>query len=169
MLFDAKEAADIDSETVFSIGINGLEELKAIEPALFDNSLFGGVTSKSLERTLLSKDVNDKLDKHISKFLQKARVPLSKTAFLQHCISDSSFLALTCDMVTEGIKLETPSSSFWTSVFSRLPPSRDPEFCFHFMHMMPSVRETFTVYPVTHLLSNLGGLKTGMSKLVSSS
>ena len=230
LLFDAKEAADIDNETVFSIGINGLEELKAIEPAAFstfDNSLFGD-TSKSLERTLQSKDVNDKLDKHISKFLQhlspyfllkpahkvlewlirrfqihvfnvdslvtcilpyhetnlfvrvlqllsikdpsskwnwlrpiqKAGVALSKTAFLQHCISDSSFLALICDMVTEAIKLEIPPSrsrvlfTFYTTTVVGM------------LDMMPAVTEKF----ITHLLPYLlGGFKSGISELAASS
>ena len=229
LLFEAKEAADIDNETIFSIGINGLEELKVIEPGFstFDNSLFGD-TSKSLERTLQSKEVNEKLDKHISKFLQylspyfllkpahkvlewlirrfqihvynvdsllscilpyhetnifarvvqllaikdpssrwnwlrpiqKAGVPLSKTAFLQHCISDISFLSLICDMVTEGIKLETPQSSsqvlitFYTTTVIGV------------LDMMPAVNEKF----ITHLLPYLlGGLGSKLLDLVASS
>ena len=229
LLFDAKEAADIDNDTVFSIGLNGLDELKVIEPAFstFDNSLFCD-TSKSLERSLQTKEVNEKLDKHISKFLQylspyfllkpahkvlewlirrfqihvfnvdslvtcilpyhetnlfarvvqllsikdpsskwnwlrpiqKAGVPLSKTAFLQHCISDSSLLSLICEMVTDGIKLEIPPSSlrvlftFYTTTVVGM------------LDMMPSVTEKF----LTHLLPYLlGGLKSGISALEASS
>lgn len=229
LLFEAKEAADIDNETVFSIGINGLEELKVIDPAfsMFDNSLFGDA-SKSLERTVQTKEVNEKLDKHISKFLQylspyfllkpahkvlewlirrfqihvfnvdslvscilpyhetnlfarvlqllaikdpsskwnwlrpiqKAGVPLSKTAFLQHCISDTSFLSLICDMVTEGINLEIPPSSsrvlftFYTTAVVGV------------LDMMPAVTEKFIAHLLPYLL---GGLKSGNSELVASS
>lgn len=229
LLFDSKEAADIDNETVFSLGLNGLEELKVIEPsfATFDNSLFGD-TSKSLERALQSKDVNEKLDKHISKFLQylspyfllkpahkvlewlirrfqihvynvdslltcilpyhetnmfarvvqllsirdpsskwnwlrpiqKAGVPLSKTAFLQHCISDPAFFAIICEMVMEGIKLEIPPSSsrvlftFYTSTTVGV------------LDMMPNVTEKFITQLLPHLL---GGLKSGLSEMVAAS
>ncbi|KAJ7330602.1 HEAT repeat-containing protein 1 [Desmophyllum pertusum] len=229
LLFDSKEAADIDNETVFSLGLNGLEELKVIEPsfATFDNSLFGD-TSKSLERALQSKDVNEKLDKHISKFLQylspyfllkpahkvlewlirrfqihvynvdslltcilpyhetnmfarvvqllsirdpsskwnwlrpiqKDGVPLSKTAFLQHCISDPAFFAIICEMVMEGIKLEIPPSSsrvlftFYTSTTVGV------------LDMMPNVTEKFITQLLPHLL---GGLKSGLSEMVAAS
>ena len=229
LLFDSKEAADVDNETVYSIGLNGLEELKVIEPAFstFDNSLFGD-TSKSLERALQSKDVNEKLDKHISKFLQylspyfllkpahkvlewlirrfqihvynvdslvtcilpyhetnlfarvlqllsikdssskwnwlrpiqKAGVPLSKTAFLQHCISDPAFFTLICEMVREGIKLEVPPSSlrvlftFYTSTVVGV------------LDMMPNVTEKFITQLLPHLLE---GLKSDLPEMVASS
>ena len=229
LLFDSKEAADIDNETVFSIGLNGLEELKVIEPAfkMFEKSLFGD-NSMSLERSLQTKDVNEKLDKHISKFLQylspyfllkpahkvlewlirrfqihvhnvdslvtcilpyhetnlftrvmqllsikdpsskwnwlspikKAGVPLSKTAFLQHCITDTAFFSLICDMVMEGIKLEIPPSSsrvlftFYTSTVVGV------------LDMMPSVTEKFMTLLLPHLLA---GIKSGLSELIASS
>lgn len=219
LLFDAKEAADIDNETIFSIALNGLEELKVIEPGFsaFDNSLFGDA-SKSLERTLQSKEVNEKLDQHITKFLkylspyfllkpahkvlewlirryqihvynvdslvscilpfhetnifarvlqllaikdphsrwnwlrpiQKAGVPLSKTAFLQHCISDSSFLSLVCDMVTEGIKLKIPLSS------SRVLITFYTTTVVGVLDMMPSVTEKFITHLLPYLLEGLG-------------
>ncbi|XP_078352830.1 HEAT repeat-containing protein 1-like isoform X2 [Oculina patagonica] len=229
LLFESKEAADIDNETVFSIGLNGLEELKVIEPAFstFDNSLFGD-TSKSLERALQSKDVNEKLDKHISKFLQylspyfllkpaqkvlewlirrfqihvynvdslvtcvlpyhetnlfarvlqllsirdpsskwnwlrpiqKAGVPLSKTAFLQHCISDPGSFALICEMAKEGVKLEVPPSSlrvlftFYTSTVVGV------------LDMMPKVTEKLITHLLPHLLE---GLKSDLPEMVASS
>ena len=70
LLFDAKEAADIDNETIYSLGINGLEELKAIEPSFanFESTLFSE-SSKSIQRTLQTKEFNEKLDKQISKLL----------------------------------------------------------------------------------------------------
>ena len=70
LLFDPKEAADIDNETIFALGNNGLDELKAIEPSFgkFQITLFSE-SSKSLERTLETKKVNERLDKQISKLL----------------------------------------------------------------------------------------------------
>lgn len=230
LLFESKEAADIDNETVFSIGLNGLEELKVIEPAFstFDNSLFGE-TSKSLERALQSKDVNEKLDKHISKFLQylspyfllkpahkvlewlirryqihvhnvdslvtcilpyhetnlfsrvlqlltikvpsskwnwlrpvqKAGSPLSKTAFLQHCVSDPGFLSFICEMVKEGIALEgiPPSSlrvlfTFYTSTVVGV------------LDMLPKVTEKFLSQLLPYLLE---GLKSDLPEMLASS
>ena len=228
-LFDAKDAADIDNETVFSIGVNGLEELMVIEPGFssFENLLFDEA-SKSLERTLQTKEVNENLDKHIAKFLkylspyfllkpahkvlewlirrfqihtfnvdslmtcvlpyhetnlfarvvqllpikqssskwhwlrpvQKAGKPLSKTAFLQHCISDVSFLSLICNLVTEGMPLEmAPSSSrvlfaFYTTTVVGV------------LHMMPAVTEKFLTHLLPYLLK---GVNSHISELQASS
>ncbi|XP_029184672.2 HEAT repeat-containing protein 1-like isoform X2 [Acropora millepora] len=228
-LFDAKDAADIDNETVFSIGVNGLEELMTIEPAFsaFENLLFSE-SSKSLERTLQSKEWNEKLDKHIEKFLkylspyfmlkpshktlewlirrfqihvfnvdslmtcvlpyhetnlfvrlvqilplkvpsskwhwllpiQEASKPLSKTAFLQHCISDVTFLSLICNMVTDSKRLEVPSSS------SRVLFSFYTATVVGILDMMPTVTEKFLTHLLPYLLENL---KSHLSELQASS
>lgn len=229
LLFEDKDAADIDNETLFSMGVNGLEELKVIEPAFstFDNSLFGD-NCKSLERTLQSKEVNEKLDKLICKFLQylspyfllkpahkvlewlirrfqihvfnadslvtcilpyhetnlfarvvqllslkdssstwnwlrpiqKAGVPLPKTAFLHHCISDASLLSRVCDMAKEGLELEIPPSSF------RVLFSFYTTTVVGVLDMVPAVTEKL----LSHLLPNvLGGLNSGVSELEASS
>ena len=228
-LFDAKDAADIDNETVFSIGVNGLEELMTIEPAFsaFENLLFSE-SSKSLERTLQSKEWNEKLDKHIEKFLkylspyfmlkpshktlewlirrfqihvfnvdslmtcvlpyhetnlfvrlvqilplkvpsskwhwllpiQEASKPLSKTAFLQHCISDVTFLSLICNMVTDSKRLEVPSSS------SRVLFSFYTATVVGILDMMPTVTEKLLTHLLPYLLENL---KSHLSELQASS
>ena len=228
-LFDAKDAADIDNETVFSIGVNGFEELMTIEPAFsaFENLLFSE-SSKSLERTLQSKEWNEKLDKHIEKFLkylspyfmlkpshktlewlirrfqihvfnvdslmtcvlpyhetnlfvrlvqilplkvpsskwhwllpiQEAGKPLSKTAFLQHCISDVTFLSLICNMVTDSKRLEVPSSS------SRVLFSFYTATVVGILDMMPTVTEKFLTHLLPYLLENL---KSHLSELQASS
>ena len=56
----------------FSVGINGLEELETIDPSFaeFESALFGD-SSITFERSVKSKDVNDKLDETIQKFLIK--------------------------------------------------------------------------------------------------
>ncbi|XP_069464033.1 HEAT repeat-containing protein 1 isoform X2 [Ambystoma mexicanum] len=70
LLFDCKEAANIDRDTFFAIGCNGLEELMGIDPSFetFQATLFS-YTSKSLERSVQTKAVNQQLDENISSFL----------------------------------------------------------------------------------------------------
>lgn len=71
LLFDGKEASNIDNETIFSLAINGLEELKLIEHAFdsFKETLFSDV-SKQMERSVQSQEFNDRLDKQIAQFLR---------------------------------------------------------------------------------------------------
>lgn len=70
LLFDAKEAAGLKRETVYQIGLEGLEELieKNSNFEQFKNSLFS-ITSKDFERSVHTTEVNSKLDKTIRKFL----------------------------------------------------------------------------------------------------
>eukprot|EP00795_Rhopilema_esculentum_P004548 gene4548-20800_t len=70
ILFEAQEAADIDIDTIFSIGNTGLEELQNIDPEFlkFEKTLFSE-TAKSIERTQQPKEFNDRLDKKLSEFL----------------------------------------------------------------------------------------------------
>ena len=229
LLFDPKEAAGIDTETVYSLGLNGLEGLKVVDHSFsaFERSLFSEST-KSLERTVQSKEANEKLDKQISKFLQylspyvmlkpahkalewlirrfqihvfnadglltcilpyhetnlfarvlqllsigdaasrwhwlhpvqKAGVPLSKTALLQHCISDFSFLALICDMVSLMLQSDIPFSSYRVLVTfytSTIVGS---------LELMGSVSEKFLSFLLPRILE---GLRSEASELVASS
>lgn len=70
LLFDAKEAASLRRETVYQIGLEGLEELIEKNPIFeqFNNSLFG-ITSKDFERSVHTTEMNSKLDKNLRKFL----------------------------------------------------------------------------------------------------
>uniref|UniRef100_A0A452ICU1 HEAT repeat-containing protein 1 n=1 Tax=Gopherus agassizii TaxID=38772 RepID=A0A452ICU1_9SAUR len=70
LLFDCKEAANIDRDTFFAIGCTGLEELMGIDPSfeMFHSALFS-LTSKGLERSVQTKAVNKQLDENISSFL----------------------------------------------------------------------------------------------------
>ncbi|KAJ8929225.1 hypothetical protein NQ314_018104 [Rhamnusium bicolor] len=70
LLFDAKEAAGLKRETVFQIGLEGLEELIS-KNEIFDeyrNSLFH-ITSRDFERSVQDTETNKKLDKTLRKFL----------------------------------------------------------------------------------------------------
>uniref|UniRef100_A0A670XZV7 HEAT repeat-containing protein 1 n=1 Tax=Pseudonaja textilis TaxID=8673 RepID=A0A670XZV7_PSETE len=70
LLFDCKEAANIDRDTFFAIGCTGLEELIGIDPSfeIFETTLFSQI-SKGLERSVQTKAVNQQLDENISLFL----------------------------------------------------------------------------------------------------
>uniref|UniRef100_A0A8C5R6I0 HEAT repeat-containing protein 1 n=1 Tax=Leptobrachium leishanense TaxID=445787 RepID=A0A8C5R6I0_9ANUR len=70
LLYDAKEAANIDKETFYALGCTGLEELISIDSSFepFEHTLFSH-TSKSLERSVQTKAVNEQLDDSISLFL----------------------------------------------------------------------------------------------------
>ncbi|KAF9915291.1 HEAT repeat-containing protein 1 [Lobosporangium transversale] len=71
-LFDSKQAADYDIDTIFSIGANGIAELKQLDPkfAPFEQTLFGE-SMKSVDRVLQTKEDNAKLDESISLFLRQ--------------------------------------------------------------------------------------------------
>ncbi|XP_066521731.1 HEAT repeat-containing protein 1 [Hoplias malabaricus] len=70
LLFDPKYAASLDRSNFYALGCTGLEELLGIEPvfAEFQETLFG-TSSVNLERSVQTKEVNQKLDKNISLFL----------------------------------------------------------------------------------------------------
>ncbi|KAI8059189.1 U3 small nucleolar RNA-associated protein 10-domain-containing protein [Gongronella butleri] len=69
-LFSAKEAADQDMETIFSLARNGFLELINVEPdfAPFEAPLFSE-NAKAINRVLMSKQENDKLDETLNGFL----------------------------------------------------------------------------------------------------
>src|SRR5688572_28802738 len=70
LLFDPREAANIERETFFGIGLNGLRELTTISSvfAKFETTLFSDA-SVGVERALLSKEENGSLDFQIREFL----------------------------------------------------------------------------------------------------
>ncbi|XP_035853129.1 HEAT repeat-containing protein 1 isoform X1 [Sander lucioperca] len=72
LLFDPKDAASMDRSTFYALGCTGLEELLGIEPAFleFQDTLFSRA-SLTLERSVQSKEVNEKLDAGVSLFLAR--------------------------------------------------------------------------------------------------
>lgn len=70
LLFDSKEAAGLKRDTVYQIGLEGLEELIEKNPNFeqFSNTLFS-ITSKDFERSVQTLEMNNKLDKNIRQFL----------------------------------------------------------------------------------------------------
>ncbi|KAI7901693.1 uncharacterized protein BX663DRAFT_562160 [Cokeromyces recurvatus] len=69
-LFTAREAADQDLDTIYSIAYNGIMELVIIDEkfSAFEKTLFSE-NMKSVDRILQTKDENDKLDASINAFL----------------------------------------------------------------------------------------------------
>lgn len=72
LLFDPKEAAEIDLDTILSLGRNGLKELVSLEPRFeeFEDSLFSQ-GCKDFERSVQTVDVLNKLDSTLCTFLRR--------------------------------------------------------------------------------------------------
>ncbi|XP_072401765.1 HEAT repeat-containing protein 1 [Diabrotica undecimpunctata] len=70
LLFDQKEAATLSRETIYQIGLEGLEELvqKNETFAQFEHTLFH-LTSKQFERSVQTAEANEKLNRSLKKFL----------------------------------------------------------------------------------------------------
>lgn len=71
-LFDAKEAANMDIETVYALGTNGLEELISIDGsfAQFEKTLFKE-SCQQYERAVQLKGAVEDIDRFVSAFLRK--------------------------------------------------------------------------------------------------
>ncbi|KAI9313807.1 hypothetical protein BX666DRAFT_2055891 [Dichotomocladium elegans] len=72
LLFNAREAADIDLDTIYSIAYNGIMELVILDErfAAFEKTLFSE-SMKSVDRVLQTAEENAKLDASISAFLHQ--------------------------------------------------------------------------------------------------
>ncbi len=70
ILFDSHDAADIDLDTIFTLGLSGLAELENIDADFnkFEKFLFSE-NVKNLERTQQPAEFNEKLDRKIEEFL----------------------------------------------------------------------------------------------------
>lgn len=84
LLFDEKEAADIDNETVYEIGLRGVTALAEQEPLFirYQGLLFDplSVAPESLDRSLKTSEENRQLDGHIRSFLR-----LCQPYYLDRC------------------------------------------------------------------------------------
>lgn len=70
ILFTIKEAATKSRETIYEIGVSGLEELIEMNSAFveFQSTLFE-MTAKDVQRAVESKEVNELLNKNIRRFM----------------------------------------------------------------------------------------------------
>ncbi|KAJ2892957.1 snoRNA-binding rRNA-processing protein utp10, partial [Coemansia aciculifera] len=81
-LFDGRQAADLDNQTIFDIGRDGLSELRQMDQRfdVYAETLFSEAL-KDMDRVLQTKDENNKLDASIRSFLfQLAPYFLTKPA-----------------------------------------------------------------------------------------
>lgn len=75
-LFDAAQASDMDAQTIFHLGLNGLAELRQLDErfAPFEATLFasepGGAGVRSLDRDAQSRKMNAGLDQSIAGLLR---------------------------------------------------------------------------------------------------
>lgn len=86
ILYDAKEAAQVDRQTIFDLGRSGLEDLIVLNPAFgqFKKTLFDETTIR-LERSVETFNVNETLNKNIQKFMFTLS-PYFMTQSSQHCL-----------------------------------------------------------------------------------
>ncbi len=72
LLFSPEVAADIDIDSIHSLGLNGLEELISIEHTFdqFESTLFQE-SCKDFERTVQTKEVLEEINNQIATFLRK--------------------------------------------------------------------------------------------------
>lgn len=70
ILFTFKEAATKSRETIFEIGLSGLQELIEMNPVFedFQSTLFE-ITAKDVQRAVETKEVNSLLNKNIKRFM----------------------------------------------------------------------------------------------------
>eukprot|EP01104_Vermistella_antarctica_P017042 TRINITY_DN5961_c0_g1_i1.p1 TRINITY_DN5961_c0_g1~~TRINITY_DN5961_c0_g1_i1.p1 ORF type:complete len:2241 (+),score=680.72 TRINITY_DN5961_c0_g1_i1:94-6723(+) len=90
ILFDPKKASTFDTETVYNIGVNGLLELIKMDDRFipFESSLFSQSTTE-LERDLMTKEENKKLDRMLSSILSL----MSQYFLLQPCHKVMEYLS----------------------------------------------------------------------------
>lgn len=70
ILFDEKEAAEKDRETIFDIGYSGFQDLVKLNPSFlqFESSLFDK-NARDLQRAVENKEVNEQLNDVLKKFM----------------------------------------------------------------------------------------------------
>lgn len=71
ILFHAREAEDVDAETVHGMATNGFAQLCKMDPRLarFEEPLFSPA-AKSFDRDLSTKEANEAADVHVNAFLR---------------------------------------------------------------------------------------------------
>ena len=71
LLYDIRDAGDIDLQTIYSVGLQGFNELTRLDGRFeqFSKSLFSRAASEE-NRELLDKEANKKLDQQIESYLR---------------------------------------------------------------------------------------------------
>lgn len=135
LLFDAKEAADIDVDTIFSLGTNGLEELISIDQSFseFERSLFND-SCKDFERTVQTNEVLEDVDEKISSFLRKLS-PYFLLKPAQKCL-EWLIRVFRINSFNVDAVMECVLPYYETKLFARvvqLLPLKDPSSTWHWL------------------------------------
>ncbi|EEB05463.2 U3 snoRNP-associated protein Utp10 [Schizosaccharomyces japonicus yFS275] len=165
LLYDPKVAADMDLDQIFTVAVEGFHELVSVEPRLlhFEKTLLAE-TSIEVDRLLLSKEENDKLNKesrailrHLAPYLPhkntlKVLEWLVRRFSIQEYVSDEFILSF----------LPFHDHPFFGRVlFCAKPKSRCLQFLTHaikartvpsrtdIVHMMVKDKEFFALYAQT--------------------
>nr|CAD7201441.1 unnamed protein product [Timema douglasi] len=123
LLFDPKEAAGIDRGTIYEIGSRSDElDETSFHIHLYNRDdllllIFPYYDTRMFVRVLQLLDVKSKSSPwHWLRPLQKPGVPLSKTALLNHCAADPSFLKFVCDGALAAVKEHSGDAHCLTTV-----------------------------------------------------
>ncbi len=135
LLFDSKEAADIDTDTIFSLGVNGLEELISIDQSFteFEASLFHE-SCKDFERTVQMKEVLEDLDQKMAVFLRRLS-PYFLLKPAQKCF-EWLIRAFRVNSFNVDAIMECILPYYETNLFARvvqLLPLKDPSSTWHWL------------------------------------
>lgn len=84
-LFDFTKAASLDREEAHAIGMNGYEGLCSVDKIFEESSSLFDETAKHTERSMLTKEQNDELDRNIGKFVRRM-VPYFSLRSTHKCI-----------------------------------------------------------------------------------
>lgn len=156
LLFDAKEAADIDITTIHCLGVNGLEELISIDPSFreFEVSLFSE-SCKDFERTVQTKEHLEELDTKISLFLRKLS-PYFLLKPAQKCL-EWLIRAFRINSFNVDAVMECILPYYETRLFARmlqLIPLKDPMSMWHWLRPIQKVGSPLSKHTlVQHCIS----------------
>ena len=161
LLFDRREAADMDADTFFSLGRNGLEELIGIDHTFsqFEDSLFTE-SSKEFERSVQTPDVLVELDRNLSVFLRRIS-PYLLLKPAQKCLEwlVHAYRVHSCNVDTV---VECVLPYYETKLFARvvqLLPLKSPSSRWHWLRPLQKAGSPLSrLSLVQHCLSDLSFL-----------
>ena len=141
LLFDAKEAADIDISTIHCLGVNGLEELISIDISFSDFEIFlFNESCKDFERTVQTKEYLEVVDQKISAFLRRLS-PYFLLKPAQKCL-EWLIRAFRINSFNVNAVMECILPYYETKLFARmlqLFPLKDPMSMWHWLRPLQKV------------------------------
>ena len=164
LMFNSKDAAGIDKETVFQFALDGLNELITNDPqfAKFRETLFG-IDSKKLERSVVSADVNEELDLLISDFFILLAPHVLKTSAiktLEWLVQRFNVQKFNCNQL---VYMFIPFHEM--KLFTRVIQIIDPKEVTHKWHWMYEIQQADRVVTKAQLHKFMGSHLDALSGL----